>query len=83
MILDDAQIEARMQERINSVWPPTRREKALRLGGALLDELNAFFTAMSVEKQAMVAERDVAQAELDAVLAAEAEAAPEEQGPVE
>lgn len=60
MILTDGEIEARMQARINDTWPPSKREKALRLGGALLGELNAFFAQMSIEKAAMIAERDAA-----------------------
>lgn len=66
MILNDAEIEAKMQECINNTYPPAMREKAMRLGGLPLDELNAFFTSMSVLKAQWVAERD---AELAAYLA--------------
>lgn len=58
MILTDAEIEAQMQAMINDAWPPSRREKALRLGGQMLVELNAFFDSMTVRKAELVAERD-------------------------
>lgn len=67
-ILSDAEIEAVMQANINEQWPPSAREKAMRLGGPLLDQLNAFFLTMSVEKQQLIAARDVAKAEQEAML---------------
>lgn len=57
MILNDAEIEAAMQQRINSVWPPAKREKVLRTGIGKA-ELDAFFLQMSDEKLAMIAARD-------------------------
>lgn len=61
----DAEIEAIMQQRINAEWPPAMREKALRLGGALLDELNAYFATMGAENAALIAERDAKRTELE------------------
>lgn len=65
MILTDAEIEAHMQAHINDHWPPTQREKALRLGGQLLTDLNAFFDTCTVLKAEKVAERDLAVAVRD------------------
>lgn len=69
MILNDAEIEAEMQALINATWPPADREKALRLGGILLDNLNAFFVEMGALKLQVIADRDAAQAALAAELA--------------
>ena len=57
MILNDAEIEAQMQQRINESWPPTAREKVLRTGFGKA-ELDTFFSAMSVLKLQMIADRD-------------------------
>lgn len=74
MFQDDAQIEADMQQIVNATWPPARREKALRLGGVMLTELNDFFVQMGVLKLAKIAERDAAklawEAEQAAIVAA-------------
>ena len=69
MILDDAQIEAKMQDHINSVWPPSQREKAMRLGGTLLADLTTFFEGMTTMKAQMIADRDAAKAVYDAEIA--------------
>lgn len=65
MIKDDAQIEADMQKYINSNYPPSMREKAIRLGGALLDDLNAFFDTIAALKAETIAARDFEQAVSD------------------
>lgn len=64
-ILDNASIEVEMQRIINSQWPPAARERAKRLGGQLLTDLNAFFDTMTTLKASKIAERDLAQAVLD------------------
>lgn len=68
MILDDAQIEAQMQELINATWPPNRREKAMRTG-LLLTELNTFFAEMSAVKAQKIADRDNVKAIQEAEIA--------------
>lgn len=73
MIPDDAKIEASMRELIDSQHPPAEREKALRLGGTLLTELNTFFDEMTVVKTQKIADRDLqrqAEAEIKAALEA-------------
>lgn len=65
MIKDNAQIEADMQKYIDEHYPPMMREKALRLGGVLLDDLNAFFVSMSVLKAERIAARDFDQSVKD------------------
>ena len=56
--MNDAEIEAKMQERINSEYPPAKRERALRLGGSELVALNEFFDRMTIVKAQMIADRD-------------------------
>lgn len=58
MILDDAQIEADIQAIINDQWPPVRREKAVRTGGAMLYELDSFLSSIKTLKLSKIAERD-------------------------
>lgn len=65
MIKDDAQIEADMQKYIDDNYPPSMREKAMRLGGVLLDDLNAFFDTMTALKAETIAARDFEQAVSD------------------
>lgn len=65
MILNDAEIEAKLQEHINREWPPAMREKTIRLGGQLLIDLNAFFDQCALLKADMVAKRDADQLALD------------------
>jgi len=69
MFKTDAEIEADMQSLINDAWPPTKREKALRLGGQLLIDLNAFFDECTLVKSQKIAERDAALAEYEALIA--------------
>jgi len=68
MILNDAEIEAKMQELINSTWPPTKRERVLRTGVGL-DTLNSFFAEMTAMKAQMIVDRDEIKALYDAEIA--------------
>lgn len=65
MIRPDSTIEAEMQQIINDAYPPAERERALRLGGQLLTDLNAFFDTMTTLKAEKIAERDFEQAVFD------------------
>ena len=60
MFKTDAEIEADMQALVNDQWPPVRREKAARVGGAMLYELNSFLFSIKAMKLSKIAERDAA-----------------------
>ena len=58
VVPNDAEIESGMQDYINSIYPPSKREKVLRTGVGK-DALDAFFTDMSSMKAQIVADRDL------------------------
>ena len=61
VVPNDAEIESAMQDHINSVWSPSKREQVLRTGVCKAD-LDAFFTVMSADKAQIIADRDLLKA---------------------
>jgi hypothetical protein len=50
--LNEAELQVRIQDVVNREWPQWKRERAMRLGGAELLELNAFFATLEPEVDA-------------------------------
>jgi len=60
---NDAEIESAMQDNINSVWSPAKREQVLRTGVGKAD-LDAFFVEMGKQKAKAIADRNLLAATL-------------------
>lgn len=64
--LTETELQTRVQDVVEREWPRWQRERALRLGGADLAALNAFFDALSTEVDAArVYHADLAAAQAD------------------